>query len=76
MLLSTPAPKVVLESVGTWSHTEPPNDVHNGSFPAGNFFITDIVHTGPHAPVVALPEPAAVLLATGLAALAWRVRRG
>jgi len=37
-----------LSSTGNWTHTVPDPDHHNVDYPAGDFYITDIEHTGPH----------------------------
>ncbi len=78
VLLFQPADRIVLASTGTWSHTQPVGDQHNGSYPAGQFYIESIVHTGPHQPVVAsaVPVPAAVwLFGSGLIALMGIAKR-
>jgi len=46
VLLSAPAPNILLASLGNWDHVEP-----GGMFPSGGFSVTDIDHCGPHVPI-------------------------
>jgi hypothetical protein len=72
---------VTLSSTGgTWSTTPGATDLHNATYPAGGFYITNVgTHTGPH-PVTqsTAPEPASyILMGAGICALAmikWRKR--
>lgn len=67
------APAISLSSTGgSWQTTAPPLDLHNVTYPAGSFYITDMGnHTGPHPVTPALaPEPGSfVMLGAGLIAL-------
>ncbi len=47
VLISIPAPDIMLASVGVWIHFN-----HGGMFPSGNFSVTIIVHSGPHPPII------------------------
>jgi hypothetical protein len=50
-----PAPDtVILDGKGHWAHEQPANDLHNDKYPAEEFYVTDIEHTGPHQPEPAL----------------------
>jgi hypothetical protein len=75
------APTISLSSTGgTWQTTPQTFDLHNATFPAGSFYISNMGnHTGPHPVQPALaPEPGSfVLLGAGLMGLgvARRKRR-
>ena len=47
--LSMPAPAILLASTGEWIHFEP-----GGMFPSGDFSVDDILHCGPHPPIVVI----------------------
>jgi hypothetical protein len=71
---------IPLSSIGsTWSHTPPPNDQHNAVYPAGNFYVTEIDHVGPHLVEPSTPEPSTILLLgagiVGLFGVIYRQRR-
>ena len=77
ILFSQAAPAITLNSSGTWTHNQPANYPINSMFPAGEFFISDIDHTGPHQPLPSIvPTPSTlVMLGLGLFILGFSRRK-
>jgi len=56
VLISTPAQRVALIGEGLWVHIRPPGVPDDPFYPAGDFFVTEIEHTGPHGVIPTVVE--------------------